>query len=367
MKTKTQIRMKKSVYKSGIILLTAIILSTGLNAQQELTKEYNKEYNVTPSMTLDLSNRYGDIDIRTSETDRVVIDVKVTLRYPNREKAERLLSYIDVKFKEEPDLISVKTVFDDKFSFSGWSGDSRRFRIDYNITMPEEMNLALTNRYGNTVLEDLTGSVSLDIKYGNLTAARLIRDNEKPLNNIRLEYGKGSVEEAGWLDLFLRYCSNFSITESQALLIDSRYSKIQLGTTSSLVANLKYDNLRIENINNLVLESGYTEINIGTLTKKLEFDVAYGSLSVDRVLAGFESIELDSRYTGIRLGIDESASYSLRGKVSYGGLKFDEDNYRNIKRIVENTSTIVEGIVGKEESPTAFVRVDASYGTVRLN
>lgn len=367
MKTKTQIRMKKSVYKSGILLLTAIILSTGLNAQQELTKEYNKEYNVTPSMTLDLSNRYGDIDIRTSETDRVVIDVKVTLKYPNREKAERLLSYIEVRFKEEPDRISVQTVFDDKFSFSGWSGDSRRFRIDYNITMPEEMDLDLKNRYGNTFLDDLTGSVSLDIKYGNLTAARLIRDNEKPLNNIRLEYGKGSVEEAGWIDLFLRYCSNFSITESQAMLVDSRYSKIQVGTTSSLVANLKYDNLRIDNINNLVLESGYTEINIGTLTKKLVFDVAYGSLTVDRVLAGFESIELDSRYTGIRLGIDESASYTLSGKVSYGGLKFDEDNYRNIKRIVENTSTTIEGIIGKEESPTAFVRVDASYGTVRLN
>jgi len=367
MKIKTYIRMKKSAYKSGFVLLAAILLSTGISAQQELTKEYHKEYTVTPSMTLDLSNRYGDIDIRTSETDRIVIDVKVTLKYPNREKAERLLSYIDIRFTEDPDRISAKTVFDDKFSFSGWSGESRRFRIDYTVNMPEEMNLALTNRYGNTLLDDLTGRLSVDIKYGNLNASRLSRNNEKPLNRVRLEYGKGSIEEAGWLDLYLRYCSNFSIQNSQALLTDSRYSKVQLGTTSSLVADLKYDNLRIDEINNLVLESQYTEINIGTLSKKLVFDVAYGSLSVDRVTEGFESIELEARYTGVRLGIDESASYSLSGKVSYGGLKYNEDNYRNIKRIVENTSTTIEGIVGKEESPTAFVRVDASYGTIRLN
>lgn len=359
--------MKKSVYKTGILLLTALMLSAGINAQNELTKEYHKEYNVTPSMTLDLDNRYGDIDVQTTGTGQVVIDVKVTLRYPNKDRAEKLISYIEVEFSETPDRISAKTVFDDNFRFSGWSGDSKRFRIDYNVRMPEEMNLELSNRYGNTVLDDLAGHVALDIKYGDLTASGLLRGNEKPLNSISLAYGKGSVEKAEWLDMVLRYCGSFSITESRALLLDSRYSKVQIGTTSSLVADIKYDNLKIDNINNLVIESGYTDITIGTLAKKLVFDVAYGSFTVERIPSGFESIEMESRYTGVRLGIDESANYKLKGEVSYGGLKFDEDNYRNIKRIVENTSTTVEGIIGTEESPTAFVNIDASYGTIRLN
>lgn len=359
--------MKKSVYKPGMLLLAALFLSFTLSGQEELSKEYHKEYKVTPSMTLDLNNRYGDIDIETSGTDQVVIDVKVTLKYPNRDRAERLLSYIDVEFGDEPERISVKTVINDKFSFTGWSGDSRRFSIDYTVKMPEEMNLDLANRYGNTMLDDLSGHVSLDLKYGNLTASKLSRGNEKPLNRISLAYGKGSVEEAGWLDGIFRYCGSFIIEESQAILLDSRYSKVQLGTTSSVVGETKYDNLRIENINNLVLESGYTDINIGTLSNKLVFDVAYGSFTIERVAEGFESIDLESRYTGVRMGIDEAASYKLEGKVSYGGLKFNEDNYKNTRRIVENTSTTVEGIVGKEESPTAFVRIDSSYGTIRLN
>ncbi len=358
--------MDKLKYKSGILLFAAVLLSAGLSAQDELKKEYHKEYKVTPEMTLDLSNRYGDIDVQTSETDQVVIDVKITLKFPNRERAEKLLSYIEVEFSEDPERVSARTVIDEKFSFSGWSGESRRFRIDYNVKMPEKMNLKLANRYGNTVLDDLSGHVDLDIKYGNLTAASFNRENEKPLNTISLAYGKGSIEKAGWLDAIFRYCGSFSITDGQALLIDSKYSKVQIGNVSSLVGETKYDNLKIDNINNLVLESGYTDINIGTLTRKLDFEVAYGSFTIDRVPAGFESIELDARYTGVRVGIDENASYKLDGEVSYGGLKFNEDNYKNIKRIVENTSTTVEGIVGKDESPTAYVKVDASYGTIKL-
>ncbi len=48
--------------------------------------------------------------------------------------------------------------------------------------------------------------------------------------------------------------------------------------------------------------------------RNLTLTVGYGSFNVDRVPAGFESIEVESRYTGVRIGIDESASYNLEGK-----------------------------------------------------
>ena len=38
--------------------------------------------------------------------------------------------------KKETDLISAKTIIDDKFNFTGWSGDSRKFSIDYFVKMP---------------------------------------------------------------------------------------------------------------------------------------------------------------------------------------------------------------------------------------
>ncbi len=359
--------MKKSVYKPGTLLLAGLfLLATGLSGQEEVSKEYHKDYTARKGVTLDLSNRYGNIIVETSESDQVVIDVKVTVRYPSRERAEKLLEYIDVQFEETPEMISAQTVIDDKFTFTGWSGESRKFMINYNVKMPVWMDLNLANKYGNTELDDLTGVVNLTIKYGNLTASKLTRGNEKPLNRLDLAYGKGSIEEAGWMDLVIRYCGNLTITKSQALLLDSKYSKLVFGTASSIVAETRYDNIRIESINNLILDTGYADINIGTLTRKFKFDGSYSSLNVERVPAGFESIELNARYTGVRVGIDEGASYSLEGKVSYGGLKFNEENFSYKRRIIENNSTEVSGTIGKDESPASTVKVQASYGTVKL-
>jgi len=41
-------------------------------------------------------------------------------------------------------------------------------------------------------------------------------------------------------------------------------------------------NLKIENINNLVLDEGYATINVGTLNNKLVLDAGYGSFIADR-------------------------------------------------------------------------------------
>ena len=232
--------------------------------------------------------------------------------------------------------------------------------------MPAKTALTLSNKYGNTDIDELSGLVDLSIKYGNLTAGKLTRGNEKPLNRLYLAYGKGSIDEAGWLDLYFRYCGRLEITKSQALLLDSKYSKLSFGNSSSIVGESKYDNINIQSIKNLVLENGYTEVNIGELTKKLNYEGSYGSITVEEVPADFESIDVDTRYMSVKIGIQNSANYTLDARVTYGGLSYNEDNFKNQKRIVENNSKEISGTVGNEESPSASVKIKASYGSVKL-
>ncbi len=358
--------MKKSVYKPGAVLAAIFLMASALTAQ-EVSREFNKEFNVTGNSSLEIDNKYGDITIETSQSDKVIIYVKATVRYPNQERAERLLSYIDVRFSQEGDKAIARTVIDDKFSYTGWGGDSRKFTIDYTVKMPASLSLTLSNRYGNTELDDLTGLVDIDVKYGNLTAGRLSRGNDKPMSEISIAHGKASIEEAGWLNVILRYSGNFTLEKSQALLIDSKYSTLNIGTVSSIVADSRYDGrFRIENISNLVIDQGYSNLTIGKLAKKLTIEASYGSFNADVIESGFESINVDTRYASVRLGIEERASYKLDARMSYGGLKYNEDNFVNKRRIVENTSTELSGIVGKEESPQAFVKINGSYATVKL-
>jgi hypothetical protein len=358
--------MKKSVYRTGILLfITLLVIPLTLKAEA-VTKEFHKDFKAGSTTTLDVNNKYGDVVIQSWDKDQVVIDVKITVEMPNQEKAQKLLSYIDVQFSEAGNLISAKTVIDDKFSFTGW-GDSKNFSIDYTIRMPAETALTLVNKYGNTDIDQLNGLVSLDIKYGNLTAGKLPRGNIKPLNSLNLAYGKGTIDEAGWLDLTLRYAGSLRIEKSRALLLDSKYSKLSLGETSSMVGESKYDNIRIDKINNMVLDNGYCDIKVGELTKKLTYNGSYGSFEIETIPAGFDNLTTDTRYMGIRLGIDESASYKLNAKLSYGGLKYDEEKFRNQKRIIENNSSEIEGTIGEDASTISEVNISSSYGTIRLN
>ncbi len=365
MKIKIIRTMKKQLYKQVPLFLLAVILLTSQVNAQEVSKEYHKEYNTDASTTLEISNKYGDVVIESWNNNQIVIDVKVTVEVPGRDRAERLLGMINVEFSEGQDVIEAKTVIDNSFNFSGWGGN-KRFRIDYNVKMPENTDLALSNRYGNTDIDNLSGLVTLDIKYGDLAVERLTRGNEKPLNAITLAYGKGIIEEAGWLEINARYSGSLEIPVSQALLIDSRYSKLRIGETSSVVSESKYDNYKIEEINNLVMVSGYTTADIGTLTKKLDFEGSYASFNVDNIPSGFESLDVNTKYMGVKLGIAESASYELDGQASYGNIKIDKDKFKYQRNIVQNNSTELSGVVGSDESPTSRVKIKSSYGSVTL-
>lgn len=358
--------MKKSVYKPGWLLVIALLILPFTLKSEEVTKEFHKEYKAGANTTLDINNKYGDVVIESWDKDQVVIDVKITVELPNQEKAQKLISYIDVQFSESENLISAKTIIDDKFNFTGWGGDSKKFSIDYNVKMPAVTALSLANKYGNTDINELSGLVNLDIKYGNLTAGKLTRGNVKPLNTINVAYGKGSIDEAGWIDLTIRYVGGFEIEKSQALLLDSKYSKLSLGETSSVVGESKYDNIKISKINNLVLENGYCDVNVGELTKKLSYNGSYGSFAVETIPADFEKIETDTRYMGIKLGIDESASYNLSARLSYGGLKYNEDKFRNQKRIIESNRSEISGTIGDNETPAATVNITSAYGSIKL-
>jgi hypothetical protein len=358
-------KMEKLAYKQRtLILLTALFISFSL-AAQEASKEYHKEYSADKNTTLDLNNRYGDVAITGWDKDQIVIDVRVTVKHPDKSKAEKYLNQIDVQFNQDGNTISAKTVIQDNFNFSGWS-NNRDFKINYTVKMPFVSSLTLENRYGNTNIDELRGLVNLDIKYGGIEIEKLTRGNEKPLNHVSVAYGKGNITEAGWLDVYVRCTNTLSIDKSQALLIDSKYSKLKIGETSSIVGEAKYDTYSVDKINNLVLETGYTGVNVGTLNKKLSFEGNYGSLTVDEIPAGFESIDVDVRYSGVRLGIAENASYKLDAESSYGGIKYNEDNLKFTRRIVENNSSEISGVIGKDESTSSTVKAKTAYGTIKL-
>jgi hypothetical protein len=359
--------MKKLRFNQRAAAFAVILCAATLSASAvEVKKDFHREMVPGDQTTLTVINKFGSVVTETWSEKNIVIDVTVKVEHSSVEKANKLLDMITVKFTETGGNLTAETVFNSDFSSINWKGGSNTFSINYNIKMPAYVNLDVTNKYGNTAIDEVSGLTNLTVKYGDLTVNKLTRGNVKPLNRLEVAYGKAAVDELGWAEINARYCGQFSIGRATALLVDSRYSKISVDKVSSLVADAKYDGYKVTASNNVVIMAGYTDISIGTVTKKLDVETKYGNLSVDNIAAGFSGIDVKAGYCSVKLGIDPAACYKLKANSSYGSVKVDDANFSPDRRIVGNTSTELEGKVGKCSNPAAEVTVDASYGSVRL-
>ena len=338
--------MKKRRFNSILIIGVFICFSGVYAFAGEFTKEYHEEFQANENTVFTLQNKYGNIDIQNWDSPKIKIDVIVTVEHSNADKAEKMLSYIDVSFSSGENSVQAITQIDDKFSRSGsWkSGDD--FEINYTVLMPVNINLDLYNKYGNVNIDEVAGHANIELKYGNLTANKLSRGNEKPLNTVSLGYANGSsIAECNWLKANVKY-SSLEIEKAKAFVGYTSYMKLSINEASSVVIEGKYDGYRFGELSNLVIDASYSKLDVEKLSHKLEADTRYTNVSIGYMPASFEAINVNTKYGSYRIGLDDDASYKLEGEAGYGKI-----NYRDtgkVSRIQENSSMKVHGTVGND-------------------
>ncbi|HQH40941.1 MAG TPA: hypothetical protein PLC81_03195 [Bacteroidales bacterium] len=350
---------------AGFLIQTLAIQIVAAQEKQ-YTKKFHEEYQAGAGDVLRIENIYGNVTIKNWNQNKVVIDVVATLVGENQEKADRILGYVNVDFSYKDNEIRAVTVLDSKFNSNQVFGNEgrKKFSIDYIINMPEAMQLTLLNKYGDVAINELSGLVDVNVKYGNLRANRLKRTDNKPLSQITLGYGNATIDECQWLKIDMKY-SKMSIEKAKALVVISKYSKLMLTEGSSLVSDAKYDTYEIGTLVNFAGTGAYTNYRFDKIANKIDLNLRYSDCRVDFVPASFESIEIDNSYGSIRLGIEEGASYQLDGNARFSKILYPE-NMAKVSRIVENTQMQVSGRIGKDEKTSSRVRVTTEFGNVSL-
>jgi hypothetical protein len=358
--------MKAQKFKTAfLVCIILFVNSLIISAQQEVSKEFHEEYDASDQTSLLLDNKYGNIDIRDWDRQQVKIDVFVTVKHSNPERAQRLLDDIDVSFSSSGNQIKVVTEIDPRFSRNSQWGNGKAFEINYTVQMPKQVNLELYNKYGNVFISELTGEAQIDVSYGKLTANKLSRGNEKPLHTVNLAYSNGcSISECDWLKANIKY-SRLTIDKATAIVSSSRYSKLFVEEASSVVIDGKYDGYEFGKLANLVIMTSYSGIQADEVSDKLELELGYTDTKIESMPASFESVNINSRYGTIRVGLDKNASYRLDGEAGYSKIYFHDTG--KVSRIQENTSMKVSGTVGPAPNPLATVKVSTRYGNVRLD
>ena len=343
-----------NAFKLIAALFVVSIITAGTSASaEEFTKEFRNAWHTSEVTGLEVDNRFGEVRVNNN-TDSVTVEVVVSVEGTNEKRLNELLDQIEVEFKKSGSTASAVTKIEGRLK------GSNNLSIDYVVHIPSDKDLKITNRYGNTIVGELSGNGDFTSKYGNFTAYDLSTPEDGTLK-LTLAYGNASIGEASFLNADVSY-SPISIEEIKKLKINSKYSTISVEEGGEIKAVSRYDKYNCEELVSFSIEGKYTHIKIDELDKKLEAEGSYGSIKVGEISSDFESIHITNSYGQISLGLDD-ASYSLDASCNYCGISYPEDEFTG-DRIKENNSRTIKGKVGSESGGTVYVK--SRYGEIRL-
>ncbi|MDF1696841.1 MAG: hypothetical protein P1U56_13450 [Saprospiraceae bacterium] len=325
--------MKKLTCKLTIFL-ALLYVSLPLQATEptfknEITREVNETFDVSPGVDLGIHNKYGNINITTWSKNQIQIDVLIKVQSNNNEKAQKFLDAIKIDFTSSSSRVYAKTMYPDQDNNSWWSnwfGNNKNidFEVHYTIQAPEQMSTNLINKYGNIKQAAIDGDCDVVNKYGDI----FLKDVSGDLD-FDLGYGKAKIGNVGDSKMQIKY-SQIKIESAKDLKIDTKYSTIKIGECDQMISATKYDSYSIEKAGSIknsgkyddfkigsadefMIDSKYTDVNIGVLNHKGQFDTKYGSVHVKNTSNQLSNLLIKSKYTGYNFTISGDFHLNFEG------------------------------------------------------
>jgi len=341
----------------GLLFLWTSLSSS---AAQSSSKEIHRELNVNPNVLVEIKNQFGDLNVSSWDDNKVVIDVVITVKGSNQKRVIEKLDEIDVVFNLSSDLVSAQTQIDEGWGFKWFNSSKLRYDIDYSVKLPRSSAVDLENDYGTILLNELAGSAKISCDYGKLLIGDLHHENNSLsfdyTSNSTIDFIKGGEIKADY--------SGFEVMEAGTISLQADYTNSKFNTIKRLEFKNDYGKLDIDRINHLNGRGDFLTLKLGTLYKKMDLNQEFGSIRVDHVNPSAELIIIDSKYTGITLGMDTEWDFNYKINLEFASLKSALPLQHLIQR-QEGTEKNYKGYFNIENSSNS-VLIESEFGTVKL-
>ena len=345
------------------LLIPLGIFATEKEGKYTKTKVIDKTFNVTKEATLNVSNKYGNIDIATWNENKIAITVKITTNGDDEDKVKKRLDEITVEFDANSTYVSAKTMIEKtSASWNLWGKDNNvNMEINYQIKIPLTNSVNLTNDYGGINLNKLEGKATINCDYGKINIGELLNASNSIhmdyTNNSTISYMKSGTVNADYSTLRIDKAGNIDL--------NADYSHISFETIDRLKYECDYGSLKIGAAENLNGTSDYMNLTIDTLLFSGVFNLDYGSLKIGELGQHLKELKLQSSYTHIKLGLHPTVSFDFTAALSYSGFKHG-DHFTFNKEIEKTTSKYYEGYYNAPNSGN-HISIKSSYGSVSFN
>ncbi len=290
-------------------------------------KIFSKSFAVDKNDKIHLSNEYGAITIKTWDKNEIKVDAEIKAFANTAAEAQKLLDHATINASKTADAVSFITDIDLKNNW-GFNSKKREVKVYMTVYMPATNALSASQEYGNILIGDYSGTTTLTVEYGALTAGNLKSSN----NVIRVEYGSANIKSVNQAKINTEYGSGITIGSAGALTINAEY----------------------------------TNVKIGSVKGKTIANIEYGKLIADDIS---DSFSVNAEYSTISLGFSPSFRSALNVATNYGSFKYganvsakrqntdDEDRYSSNKTYT--------GDIGKGDNKSGEnVTIRSEYSTI---
>ncbi len=359
--------MKLKIFKLMVItlLIPISLLASIFPFKHNETKTINKEFLVNQDNLLYISNRFGNVDITTWNENKIVFTIKITVQGNDSDEVMEKLDDITIEFNQSANEVRAKTHISSSKSKSWYSwifnhNNDVNYKINYTVKMPINNDLTIYNDYGSIYLNEINGKTNINCDYGKLVLGSLNNiDNE-----INTDYSKNSTIEYIKQGKINADYSSISIDASKKIVLNADYTNSTFINIEELQYDCDYGKLTVENANIINGNGDYLSMRFGNIYKNLKIDADYGSLRIDTLKKGFETVTIESDYTGVRLGIENMVNCNIQIDISYGGINYDDGFVFPIKHS-KTTSKHYEGYFN-QKNENSSIEIEMDFGSLKL-
>jgi Putative adhesin len=158
------------------LLVTATLLLATAAGAADLTETIDRTFDVRPGANVAISNVNGRITIKSWDQPRVRVIAKKEVD-GDRDELQQALKELRVEMQPRDGGLVVTTHYPKNSEGVGgilsWlSGDHIDAEVQYDVTVPRNMNVDVSNTNGGIHLSDISGNLELDTTNGRIEVKR---------------------------------------------------------------------------------------------------------------------------------------------------------------------------------------------------
>ncbi|MCS6795911.1 MAG: DUF4097 family beta strand repeat-containing protein [Raineya sp.] len=356
-------------------VIVLFMLFTFAQAQEaEVRKQVERSY-PAGSAGLKILNSYGKVHINTHQGKEIKVEVEIIARALSKERANELLSQIQISEKQNEEWITWQThvkglkynqnrniiLNGKRLEIQIFTGEKNSFEVNYLVSVPENTPLHLENNFGDIYLDNHQGKLHVDLSYGSFKAEQLT-GKEKI---IEIDFGNARTAYIENATLDISY-GNADLEESKNIRLDIDYGNIELYRTQNLRLNLSHGKAEISKVENLQADVDFaSRFFVGEVSGDLNIDFSYTpNVKIEDISKNARNIEIDADYTNVTLQFKENTSGNFEVRTQYGSLYVDKSKFNLQEKETEWKEKSYKGSFGK--NPTMQIKVRAKYGDVKF-